>query len=497
MKIAFRVDSSSSMGTGHLSRCLSLAEQLHALGSKVVFVSRILPGDTNSWIGSRGFELRTIGAELSEIEDADATRRALGLDCDWLIVDSYELGQQWRHVAKGIAKLLMVIDDLAEGPIDCNLVLNQNASEHSQARYLSLVGPATTVLSGPRYALLSGDFSRLSRPRRSRDGIIRNVVIFFGGTDPQEISLRALEALSDSRFDQLEVCVIVGPNYPNRPRIRELASTRPGTRVLGPQTDFAGLLDQADVAIGAGGVTMLERCSLGLPSIVVTVARNQEPGSRALAALGGIEYIGSQPAVRSADIGRALVKLLASPASVARMSELASTVVDGFGARRVAEVLIPSPTENLCLREAVQEDVYDYFQWTNDPAVRLNSFSQERIGWDEHKEWFERKLVDATTRLFVLMTGDLPVGQLRFEERSGAQFINYSIESAYRGRGWAGKLITLGLSWVRDMKMPIRAEVKSDNVASMRVFEGLGFRPIEGGKTATARVFEFQLDWGR
>ena len=276
-------------------RCLTLAEDLRERGVATRFVCRAHPGHLIEWLRQRGMavhampepaESRGMSAPenhsdwlgVTQTEDADQTIQALrGEHPEWLIVDHYGLGSAWERRLRGHAGKLMVIDDLANRPHDCDLLLDQNYSTGSAGRYRELVPEMAALALGPRYALLRPEYLQHRLVLRERDGRVRRVLIFFGGSDSYNMTGMALAALSGAEFDRLEVDVVIGPNNVHRARLERAIAERPLTTAYGHRPHLADLMAQADLAIGAGGTTTWERLCLGLPSLVVSIAENQEP----------------------------------------------------------------------------------------------------------------------------------------------------------------------------------------------------------------------------
>jgi hypothetical protein len=181
---------------------------------------------------------------------------------------------------------------------------------------------------------------------------VRRVLVFFGGTDPHDMTGLALEALAVAGLRDLHLDIVVGASYPHREHLERLAAQRPGTVVHGMQPHLAALMATADLAIGAGGVTMWERMCLGLPSVVISTAENQLPASRALADIGCIQYAGHWAEARAQGVARLVKSLVGSPADLARLGRECKALVDGYGASRVAEALVPSKWSDVRVRTA-------------------------------------------------------------------------------------------------------------------------------------------------
>ena len=503
MKVVFRVDASNRMGTGHLIRCLTLAEALRDRGAETRFICRAHSGNLIGMLQRQAMpviglpasaQLSNVYSEdyaawlgVTQIEDAEQSIEALqGDHVDVLIVDHYSLDIDWEQRLRPHTDKIMVIDDLVNRRHDCDLLLNQNYSAEREDRSRGLVPEICRLLLGPSYALLRQEYAAYRRVLRQRDGLVHRVLVFFGGPDPYNTTGLALEALSAPEFRHLEVDVVIGGTNPHRVAIEKQISMRPRTKLYGPRPHLADLMAQADLAIGAGGATTWERMCFGLPSLVISLSENQRPACEALAQEGLIYYLGEFSEVQASDLGCALKECIENREHQLACSIRNQLLADGLGTLRLAEVLDPTPTAQLRLRLACHDDMNLYFNWANDHEVRRQAIHSEPISWARHQEWFTNKLADAQSHLFTLMTGSLPVGQIRFDQEGDEARIDYSLDALVRGRGWATRLVAMGAAYLRQSApITLRAKVKAGNYVSRSVFMRHGFKqaplPLCGG----------------
>jgi UDP-2,4-diacetamido-2,4,6-trideoxy-beta-L-altropyranose hydrolase len=502
---AIRVDASSRIGMGHVMRCVALAERLRERGIAVRFICRRLEGHLEPLLRERGHDVAMLPAPQAATAaaadgdyaawlgvpqgvDAEETAAALaGARPDWLVVDHYALDADWERAMRPHAGRTLAIDDLAGLPHACEALLDQNFSLEGERRHAATVPADCRLMIGPRHALLRPEFAQLRSGARERAGV-RRIFVFFGGTDPGDMTGRTLDALSHGEFAGLELDLVVGANYRQRDALEARAKARPRTRLHGATSRVAELMRESDLAIGAGGITTWERMCLGLPTILVSIAENQAAACRDLATAGLARYLGSEAEASVEVLRDALRASIASPGALDAQAAEGQALVDGLGAARVAEVMFPTPTESLRLRRARAEDASNFFAWLNDPEVRRQSLNSGPVAWSQHRAWYSARLASAASRLFVLEAGDLPVGQVRFDHEGGESRVDYSIDPLFRGRGWAIPLIRLGMreaagAW----DGTVRAEVKEGNVASCAVFRKLGFEESRGA--AGLRVF--------
>jgi UDP-2,4-diacetamido-2,4,6-trideoxy-beta-L-altropyranose hydrolase len=339
MKVLIRTDSSVEIGSGHLMRCLTLADQLRGKGSSVAFACRDLPGGLFDLLQAHGYLCVRLSPAApgcgAQEEDAMATleaaRKLFPDGLDWLVVDHYELDAIWERMLRPHVSKLMVIDDLANRQHDCDLLLDQNYYRDMDRRYRMLVPQQCVTLLGPAYVLLRPEFADARKRLRLRDGTVRRILVFLGGSDPTNQTQKVVEALTLIDRPDIGVDVVVGAGNPNRDTIQALCNQLPNVAFHSQVSNMADLIHNADLGVGAGGATMWERYCLGLPTITVVSAANQERTTEDVAELGAIEYLGWSTQLRPEDYARAITGMLEDPQRVKRIGEAALRVVQAEG----------------------------------------------------------------------------------------------------------------------------------------------------------------------
>lgn len=353
-RIAFRADASVEIGTGHVMRCLALADALAREGAEFHFLCRPQPGDLNGLIRARGDSLHDLAPPqpgwrasggpahagwLGMDWQGDAAEVApllAGLRPDWLVVDHYALDAAWEAAMRPYVGRLMVIDDLADRPHACDLLLDQNLGRR-EADYAALLPAGAPVLAGPRYALLRPEFAALRAESlaRRRQPRLGRLLVTMGGIDRDNVTERVLDALDGCALPpDLEITVVMGPHAPWREQVEARAARmRNATHVRVGVDDMARLMTDSDLAIGAAGSTSWERCALGLPSILLVLAENQ----RSIA-----ESLHQQEAAIAVACAREATACIAQQLTAGtlvsflqRLSRGAAAIVDGEGAARV------------------------------------------------------------------------------------------------------------------------------------------------------------------
>jgi UDP-2,4-diacetamido-2,4,6-trideoxy-beta-L-altropyranose hydrolase len=333
----FRADASLEIGTGHVMRCLTLADELRRRGADTAFLCRGEPGNLNALIASRGHDVEAIG---SGTEDAGQSAAHLGqARPDWIVVDHYALDRAWEAAARRFAGKVFVIDDLADRHHDCDVLLDQNLYDGVETRYGPLVPPRCRQLIGPRFALLRPEFAQ-ARERLARHARpVARILVSFGGVDSANETARVLACLHDV-LPSAALDVVIGPANPYAAEIEALASGHARATVHVGTDRMAELMSQADAFIGAGGSTTWERLCLGLPSLAIAAAENQVPTLQRLGAMGAVQYAGRTSGLDAAAVRIAVERFLADQDARSAMIRVGMGLVDGRGAERVADCLL-------------------------------------------------------------------------------------------------------------------------------------------------------------
>lgn len=297
MKLLFRTDASLVIGTGHMTRCLTLAKQAKKRGANVCFVTR----DSNEYVAnlvlSEGYalqRLQTVTSDkhktdndlahvdwlaVSQETDAMQTLQVFyEFRPDWVIVDHYSINYEWHKIFKKNFAKIMVIDDLGDRQLSCDILLDQNLGA-CKAKYNSKVPNDSNLLMGPQFALLRDEFKdwreQSIKDRTNRK--IKEVLITMGGADVNNYTTKVLLEILKSEYSKVcNFTVIVGQSYPHLTSLNALIkSLQTPISLLQDTSNMASIMSKSDLCIGAAGSTSWERCCLGLPTITLAIADNQ------------------------------------------------------------------------------------------------------------------------------------------------------------------------------------------------------------------------------
>jgi UDP-2,4-diacetamido-2,4,6-trideoxy-beta-L-altropyranose hydrolase len=338
-RAVFRCDASPSLGAGHVVRCLTLADTLAAGGWRSVFAVRPGTFDVLPRLAERVGAFTLVDGPPEQ--EAERIGSALGGPVDLVVVDHYQRGASFEAVCRRWARQVLVLSDVADRTHDADFLVDDSFGRGA-SDYAGLVPPRCRILAGSRYALVRPEFPRRrSAALRRRDNRmeVRRLLIAMGAADPDNFSGKAIAAAAATGLG-LALDVVLGTDAPQQSAVAaQLASYPHPARLLIGTTRIADLMIAADLAIGACGTMSWERCCLGLPTIAVTMADNQEPHGRNLADAGAIHLLGRDGMTSAAAVGDALMELAADADRRRRMSRAAASVCDGGGAGRVAAIL--------------------------------------------------------------------------------------------------------------------------------------------------------------
>lgn len=360
MQFVFRVDSSHHIGTGHVMRCMVLANALRQKGHAVTFICRELPGNTIFALKNKNFPVISLPydtkeesalLELPEHQQWLGVSRKMDLQqtfthlsmmkkIDWLVVDHYGLNGEWEAACRSYAKKIMVIDDLADRVHDCDILMDQNYYTDPQNRYKGLVSHHCKTLIGPQYALLRSEFNNIRKNMSPRNGKVRRLMISLGGIDAMNGTRKILEGIKSSDCRDLQIDVVLGATSQHKDDIQVLCSLHENYHFHCPSENMAELMKKADLAIGAGGTTTWERCCMGLPSLVVRLAHNQDELIKQGVSANLFAYLGNITLLDEADAAKKLNEIVNLPKKLQAMSKKGMDLVDGLGAERVVDQML-------------------------------------------------------------------------------------------------------------------------------------------------------------
>lgn len=351
LHIIIRVDASTIIGSGHLMRCLTLAQRFREMGHDVCFIMRAHRGSMENVVEKQGFPYKMLPAPeryegegyaawlgVAQSEDAaDTIAYMESKVCDILVVDHYALDHVWENTLRPSVQRVFVIDDLANRHHSCDFLLDVNLGAEQGDKYAGLLPRRCRAFLGLSYLLLRQEFynarTEVAERGRERSNVL-TVFICFGGSDPTNETLRTLQILAQLP-QQIDAHVVLGASNPHRVDV-ELFCKLHHWRVYCQIDYVARLMCASDCAIGAGGTMTWERCYMGLPTLVVAVAENQREDAILHDEMGLIVYAGFCEDITDEQYEKAIVHFLSNKQKREHVRAVGQSI---FENERVEEML--------------------------------------------------------------------------------------------------------------------------------------------------------------
>ena len=494
MRVAFRVDASAQIGTGHFKRCLSLAYAIIQLGGEVALVWRDHGLDCAAELERSGLRsLRLLPPPVSfhpgkgpahaawagvdpEQDVAETVACLANWRPDWLVIDHYGFDAVWHGQARqALGCRLAVIDDLGDRLIHADLLVDHNPAPDHRAKYAASAGQTGRLLGGARFALLGPGYRDLE-PITVGEGV-RSLGIFMGGADAADHSRMALAACRAAGFRGTVEVVTTSAN-PNLAALTEAVAADPDAVLLKDLPSLAEFFASHDLQIGAGGGATWERCRAGVPALVLATAANQTVVTAALRRAGAALTLDHPTGDSMQDC---LTQLLRDPALRLALAQGAGRLVDGRGCERVALAMARDHTS---VRPATVADAELVHRWRNDPATRAVSGDQSEIDLAAHMRWFASSIAPGSGRhILVGEIGGAPVGVVRFDSRDVAEDrlqyeVSIFLDPDLYGLGLGPPMLRAAEeAMAAHVAAPMRvlAVTRPENLASQAMFRGCGY----------------------
>lgn len=341
--LLIRADASAHIGTGHMMRCLALAQAWQDAGGHAIFAMAMQAPAPETRLGEEGMETVHLATQPGSADDAgqtvDLARRAGALT---VVVDGYHFDAEYQRIIKDAGLRLLFIDDYGHADYYwADLVLNQNI--HAHAGLYANRASYTQLLLGTRYVLLRREFLKWREWEREIPDVARKVLVTLGGGDPDNVTLKVIHALQQAQIDGLEAVVVVGGNNPHHEALKSaVRDSQVPIRLKSNVANMPELIAWSDVAISAGGSTCWELAFMGLPNLVLVLAENQRPIAEGLDDAKVAINLGWHTSVSTSEITQAMVQLSKDSVTRSDMAQHGRELVNGGGSSRVITAMIGS-----------------------------------------------------------------------------------------------------------------------------------------------------------
>jgi UDP-2,4-diacetamido-2,4,6-trideoxy-beta-L-altropyranose hydrolase len=322
----FRLDADPQIGTGHLMRCLAIADQLAESGASCLFLCHPLPSSLQALLSAHQYQ--PVNDETQALEYLASWQPR------WLVIDHYGLDIRFERAARPHVQHILVIDDLADRSHDADWLLDQGPLRQA-SEYRPLLNPDCQLLLGADYALLRPAFNR---QRKTGSAHFRHGLISFGGADPAHACLTILDTLAATPWlQQCRWTLLAGAANPDWEQLQQWLATHPSpVTLLRHCDDMASLLAGHDFAIGAAGGMMWERCCIGLPTLSVPIVDNQQFNDEVIARFDLGERLTLEQLTDALELDNALLRLQTRAEHYCQQGQ---QLVDGLGLARLTELL--------------------------------------------------------------------------------------------------------------------------------------------------------------
>jgi UDP-2,4-diacetamido-2,4,6-trideoxy-beta-L-altropyranose hydrolase len=338
--LIIRSDASVFMGTGHVMRCLALAQAWQDAGGNCLFAMAAQTGAIKDRLASEGIDIICLQTRPGSTQDAtQLCALASSHKADWVVVDGYQFDTAYHCSVKNTGVKLLLVDDTGHAGHYCaDIILNWQA--HSGESLYADREPQTQLLVGPRYAMLRREFASWREWKRVIEPVGHKVLVTLGGSDPNNVTARVIQALRSVRIENLEVVVVVGGSNPHYCALERAASEFGGELHFEKNaSNMPELMAWADVGVSAIGITYWEICLLGLPAIIVPIVETQRHEYAQFTKIGATKHVEYSETSFVNDLGEAITQVLISSEERSAMSLSGKKLVDGHGASRVLQAL--------------------------------------------------------------------------------------------------------------------------------------------------------------
>lgn len=465
-KVIIRADGNLNMGYGHVIRSLALAEILRSTYECIFAIQA-----PDEFLRQEIQKVCSAMVELPEESDFKKEAERFALDIcqpeDMVVLDGYQFGQEYQQQVKQRVFKLISIDDIFATHFYSDVVINHTSGINPK-KYST--EPYTRLYLGTDYLILRPPFLRAAN--KFETGKTLRAFINLGGTDHKNYTVKSLrKCLAIPTLKSIDV--VIGSLYPFSKELDRLIQNHPD-RIINVHSnlsaqDMADLMQKSAIGICSASTVAYEYCLTGGLLLIYKIVPNQKNLYSFL-----IKNKIAFPAAQADDIG----KKLHSPNFISDYQQHRKKVISGNSEVNLKKIFYDLELErNLEIRKATEEDVLVYFNWVNEASVRRNSIRQEPILLEDHTRWFQKKVSDPSSNLYIFHKEGKPVGQVRLDKHRAFGEIDYSIDMDFRNLGM-GKIIlnkAIEAFKTENPGVGIKGVVKESNIASNRVFLSLGF----------------------
>ena len=455
-EVWIRVDGNRTLGLGHVFRCLALAYMLQD-EFIVSFFSKELPINLRAKIQEDNFRVIKI-----QEEDHFLNRLTGG---EIVVVDHYKLNSEFQQEIKANGNFLVFIDDIPRGRYFADLIIN-NAPGIEPSRYDAL--DFTHFALGLDYALLRPQFLKIAKEGVSKKKE-NQLFICFGGSDPNNLTKVVLEVASKIRKFK-DINVVLGQAYHQPEKIFHMAKMDKRVKVHTSldANEMVLLMKEADVAVVPASGILMEALATGCRVISGMYVENQ---SQVYQTFRNSNIFIDAKTFEESDLKKAFEEL--------DTFSVPDKLIDGKSGERIKKLFKTFDFEQrVKIRKATINDLLITYSWAANTELRQHSFTKKKISYEEHVEWFLKKVEDPDCLYFIAEESGKALGSLRYDIYNRTALISYLVDPSFQGRGIGMILLKKALFFLQPFAQRVDAVVgyvMPKNIASQKTFKRLGY----------------------
>jgi UDP-2,4-diacetamido-2,4,6-trideoxy-beta-L-altropyranose hydrolase len=454
-KIVIRVDASSEIGFGHLTRCCAL---INSLNNVTAFFYTVCPIEDNI------SELCQSDFQFIQLQDSEYFFKYIHED-DIVLIDGYQFDSKYLEKLKNLNAKIIHIDDLANHFEHVDAVINPTPG-FTPNHYSGLL--STQYFLGLDYALLRTPFQQLAA-KKSCPKIEKSLLVCFGGSDPLNKTAVAYKAAIDSKQFN-EIHIVLGNGYVHELHIENSTNNICVHRTLN-ESAMAALMEKMEFGIVPSSGILLECLAAKMKLLSGYYIENQQFVYK--------EHLKLQSFIDAKNLTYETIS--AGIVSLVK-SKITPSLIDGNSSLRISKIVQSLQNERNCfIRFATLEDTEITYKWANDPETRKFSFNQHYISFENHLDWFSKKIHSSTCFYYIMVKKTTPIGSIRFDIDQHIATISYLLAPTFHGKGLGTILLKKGLEKLETLAKQeniqfVQGYVLKENSASIKLFERFGFQ---------------------
>ncbi|MCW1713953.1 MULTISPECIES: GNAT family N-acetyltransferase [Synergistaceae] len=464
MTVIILTEGGKYIGLGHLSRCISLYDEIYTRG---INVKLIVFGNIEKYEFLKSREFIKENWLKKEYLNNNITNE------DFVIVDSYKAEKELYDIIASKSKKALYIDDYGRLVYPKGIILNP-ALDSSGVFYSTSLD--NDLLIGSRYVILRSSFIGQKR-NILRENKLR-VLVVMGGTDVRNLTSLIIDEICIENKDVVFNIIIAG----SKPESKNLINVFYHVNLS--EDKICQLMLNSDLAVSAAGQTIYELIATQTPFIAVQVVDNQKNNISAIR-----NYIDPRVALEIdaenfvADLKRLFIDMKTINLREILVNKM-NNLIDGFGRKRVVDALLYNShrIDNLILRMVKNTDMKGIFELSNQDDVRRYSINKNKIDWNNHVSWFTKVLKDPNVVFYVVTDKEKSfLGQVRFYIENLSATVSISLSEELRNKGLSKAILHKGIVKFLNENEQIEeiiAFVFENNIASKKLFEGLNFKEV-------------------